>query len=166
MQGDRPFQGSITLRPATPDDDAFLLEVYGSTRSELDVLGWSDSQKQAFCSMQFMAQNRSYPKAADNRIIVLNDRPIGRMLVETRDEAVVLIDIALLAQNRSAGIGGELIRGLQEKALAQRKPIRLHVLASNPAIRLYERLGFSISGGDAVYLEMTWTPSGDSGTSE
>jgi len=45
-----------------------------------------------------------------------------------------------------------------QEATAAGKPIGLHVLASSPAARLYERLGFVRSGGDAAYLEMKWVP--------
>ena len=153
------------MRPAVAEDGFFLRQVYASTRNaELSTVGWTDQQREAFLDMQFNAQSRCYPKA-DNRIVLLRDSPIGRMLINTTEEMISLVDIALLEPYRNAGIGSALIQALQERALAQRKPIRLHVLASSRAIRLYERLGFSISGGDAVYLEMTWTPPGVNGDS-
>jgi ribosomal protein S18 acetylase RimI-like enzyme len=45
-----------------------------------------------------------------------------------------------------------------KEAAAAGKPIRLHVVASSPAVRLYERLGFLRSGEEAAYLEMKWVP--------
>ena len=78
-------QVDLLLREATPDDEPFLLEVYASTRAEeLQAIGWDDNQKQAFIKMQFMARERTYPKAG-NRIIVLNGRPVGRMMVDRED---------------------------------------------------------------------------------
>jgi ribosomal protein S18 acetylase RimI-like enzyme len=44
------------------------------------------------------------------------------------------------------------------EATAAGKPIQLHVLASSPAVRLYERLGFVRIGEEAAYLEMKWLP--------
>lgn len=144
----------------TPDDEAFLLEVYASTRlEELEGIGWDDNQKQAFIRMQFLARERSQPRV-DNKIILLNGRPVGRMLVDRTESPIVLRDIALLTEYRNAGIGGSLVQELMTEAASAGKPIRLHVVASSPAVRLYERLGFRRGGDEAgaAYLEMTWVP--------
>lgn len=153
---------NLCLRDATPDDEAFLLEVYATTRiEELAGFGWDDNQKQAFIRMQFMARERSQPPA-DNKIILLNRRPIGRMLVDRNEPAILLRDIALLPEYRNAGIGSRLIQELMQEATAAGKPIQLHVVISSPAVRLYERLGFNRSDSDtayqAAYLEMKWVP--------
>lgn len=149
----------LFLREATPEDEPFLLEVYTSTRiQELEGLGWSDVQKQAFIKMQFLTRERTYPRV-DSRIILLNGRPIGRMMVDRGDAAILLRDIALLTEYRNAGIGSRLITDLMKEATAAGKPIQLHVLAASPAVRLYERLGFCRSDDDTgAYLEMTWVP--------
>ena len=149
---------SVTLRPATPDDEGFLLQVYAGTRSdELDGLGWDDNQRLAFVSMQFNAQRRCYPKA-DNRIILLNERPIGRMLLYRMEDEILLVDIAVLREHRNAGIGTSLIRNLLSEAAAAEKPVRLHVFQYSRAVHLYERLGFSTVSSDGAYLEMAWVP--------
>ena len=152
------MQDDLNLREATADDEPFLLEVYASTRlQELEPFGWDDNQKRAFIRMQFLARERTYPRG-DNRIILLNGRPIGRMLVDRSETGVLLRDIALLTEYRNAGIGSRLIQGLMKEAASAGQPIRLHVLASSPAVRLYERLGFRRSGDDGAYLEMKWIP--------
>jgi len=153
---------SLFLRDATPDDEGFLFEVYASTRiDELEGFGWDDNQKQAFIRMQFLARERSHPEA-DNQIILLNGRPVGRMLVERGEAAILLRDIALLTAYRNAGVGSRLIQDLMKEAASAGKPIQLHVMASSPAVRLYERLGFSRSATEAAYesayLEMKWVP--------
>src|SRR6185369_4184248 len=105
----QPGVESITLRPATADDDAFLFQVYASTRSaELEGLNWDDNQKHAFITMQFNAQRLSYGDG-DNRIILLNGRPVGRILLRRTDAAISLVDIAILTEARNAGIGSSLI---------------------------------------------------------
>jgi GNAT superfamily N-acetyltransferase len=147
-----------SLREATPEDEPFLLEVYAGTRlEELEPFGWDDNQKQAFIKMQFVVRERSYARG-DNRIILLNGRPIGRLLVDRSEATILLRDIALLPEYRNAGIGSRLIQDLTNEARSAGKAIRLHVLALSPAVRLYERLGFRRSGDDGAYLEMTWVP--------
>lgn len=148
------------MRDATPDDEAFLFEVYASTRiEELEGFGWDDNQKQAFIRMQFVARERSQPRV-DNKIILLNGRAVGRILVDRTDTPMVLRDIALLTEYRNAGIGSRLIKELMTEAASAGKPIQLHVVASSPAVRLYERLGFRSTGDQAgaAYLEMKWVP--------
>jgi predicted GNAT family acetyltransferase len=46
-----------------------------------------------------------------------------------------------------------------KEATAAGKPIDLHVVSTSPAVRLYERLGFRLSGDEtAAYLQMKWVP--------
>src|ERR1700704_5042809 len=91
---------SITLRAATPVDRDFLLTVFASTRSnELAALGGNSPEAQACAQMQFTLQQQAYSAAhpaAENSIILLAEQPIGRMLVERTDAAILLIDIAIL----------------------------------------------------------------------
>ena len=136
------------------------MEVYASTRrEELEGFGWDDNQKQAFIRMQFLARERSQPRV-DNKIILLNGRAVGRMLVDRTETPMVLRDIALLTEYRNRGIGSRLLQDLMTEAASAGKPIRLHVVASSPAVRLYERLGFRSTGdgAGAAYLEMKWVP--------
>ena len=150
---------NVVLRETTPEDEPFLLEVYASTRlEELEGFGWDDAQKQAFIRMQFLARERTYPRV-DNRIIVLNGRPIGRILVDRSETGILLRDIALLTEFRNAGIGSRLIQDLMKEATAAGKPIKLHVVASSAAVRLYERLGFRRMDDGGAYVEMNWNPS-------
>lgn len=152
---------SVTLRAATPDDRDFLLAVFASTREdELAVLS-ADTQRQAFINLQFHAQQQSYSAchpAAENSIILLEGRPIGRMLVDRTAEAILLVDIAILNDYRNRRVGSSLIRSLMDDASAARKAVRLSVYKMNPALRLYERLGFSRTADDGVYFEMMWVP--------
>lgn len=148
----------LLLREATPDDESFLFEVYATTRiEELQGTGWADEQKLAFIRSQFLARERCYPRV-DDRIILLNGRPIGRMMVDRTEATILLRDIALLTEFRNTGIGSRLLQDLMKEATSAGKPIQLHVVASSPAVRLYERLGFCRTGEEAAYLEMEWVP--------
>jgi len=150
---------NIVLREVTPDDERFLFEVYASTRKqELDSLGWDDKQQDAFIRMQFIARERSFPRV-DDRIVLLDGYMIGRLAVDRTEKAIWLRDIALLTEYRNGGIGSRLIKDLMLEAAVSDRPLMLHVLFISPAVRLYERLGFSTTGSDAGYLEMTWRPS-------
>ena len=60
------------------------------------------------------------------------------------------------AEHCTRGIGTTLLHGLQSEAAAAGKPLRLHVERFNPALRLYERLGFQQIEDRGVYLFMEW----------
>lgn len=157
-------QGSalqFSLRLATESDEAFLRELFASTRPEFNLLNLPESQKQSLLSMQFNAQRQQYDEVyprAENRIVLQNDRPLGRMLVDRGEHEFTLIDIALLPENRNAGIGTNLVQRLLGEALNVRRPVRLHVWRFNPALHLYQRLGFSIVDDKSGYLEMLFQP--------
>ena len=153
---------SITLRPIRPDDEAFLYRVYASTRQEeLAPLPWTDAQKTAFLRMQFAAQHKYYLESfsdAQFQIILHNDEPVGRLYVHRREDELRIVDIALLPEHRRAGIGAALLHELLAEADRTRKPVRIHVERFNPALRLYERLGFTRVGDTGVYFLMERSP--------
>ena len=152
----------VSVRPASADDEAFLYELYSSTRAdELAAWGLDESQRKSFLELQFRARQRHYEIAfsgADHQIILCEDRPIGRILVYRSEHEIRLVDIALLPEHRQGGIGSSLIRELLVEAEATEKPVTLQVDKHNPAARLYERLGFSkiedVGGSD----KMEWRP--------
>jgi len=160
--GDREALRALRLRPATSEDEPFLLNLFATTRSdELAFMNLDENQKQAFVAMQFKAQSGQYAMGyphAQNSIILWNDDPIGRLLLDRGELEFTLVDVALLPAHRGTGIGTCIIQDILKEAAAARKPVRLHVLTSSVAKRLYERLGFSRVGGDAVYFEMRWVP--------
>lgn len=152
----------LTSRPSCPEDKDFLFRLYASTRSvEIAAFGWNDLQKQAFLSVQFNAQQRWYETAypeAEQRIVMIEGTMIGRTIVHRGSDAVVLVDISLLAENRGQGWGSLLMRELLEQCRRNGLPLRLQVLRTNPAQRLYERLGFQRTGEDPLYVQMEWRP--------
>jgi ribosomal protein S18 acetylase RimI-like enzyme len=150
----------ISLRPITPADESFLARVYASSREEeLAVTGWSDEDKAVFCRRQFDAQSAHYREnypGASLQIIERDGVPIGRLYVAHWEREIRIMDIALLPEHRYAGIGTELLRGLQKEAHSAGKSLTIHVERFNPALRLYERLGFEQIEDKGVYLLMRW----------
>lgn len=145
------------VRPAQPEDQEFLFRLYASTRPEVGALGWTAQQQEAFLRMQFNAQQRWYQTAypvSEHNIIMVNDVPAGRMLLSGNEDSVALVDIALLPDYRSQGIGSALIHTLIETEKAKERTVVLQVLRTNPAQYLYQRLGFVVTGQDEMYLQM------------
>jgi ribosomal protein S18 acetylase RimI-like enzyme len=153
---------NISLRLFTPDDQEFLFQLYSDVRRpEISAWGWNEQQQEMFLRMQFNAQQTWYESAysgAEHRIIECDSRPAGRILVMRSADTIILVDIALLAEFRGHGIGARLISELLQLGARDRIPVRLHVLKTNPAQRLYQRLGFVQTGEDDMYLKMERLP--------
>jgi ribosomal protein S18 acetylase RimI-like enzyme len=153
---------TVHFRPIQPDDEAFLYEVYASTRfDELAVVDWDDTQKAAFLHMQFAAQHQFYQERytqTDFLIILCDAVPVGRLYVARWEDEIRIVDIALLPPYRNTGIGTAILRDILAEAAVAHKPVRIHVEKNNPALSLYTRLGFTPIADRGVYWFLEWSP--------
>ncbi len=152
---------SITLRPVTPEDDEFLLEVYGSTRAdELGQVEWAEGQKEIFVRWQFDLQRREYDARfpdARYEVVLIDGELAGRIWTGEDDEQIRLLDIALLPQFQKRGAGTILLRELMKEAARAGKLLRHMVFVlNNDANRFYERLGFVVIEDLDAYKHMEW----------
>jgi GNAT superfamily N-acetyltransferase len=154
---------TVALRPAAPEDQSFLLGVYASTRAdELAPVPWTDEAKAAFVAHQFAAQSAHYAAhytGMTSDVVLVDGVPAGRLLVARWSEEIRIVDITLLPAFRARGTGSGLLRDLMAEALAAGKRLSIHVELQNPAMRLYERLGFRPAADEGVYVRMEWDPS-------
>ncbi len=154
----------LALRPETPADDAFLLDLYRTTRqAELDQLGWGEEEQVAFVTHQFNAQRTHYRHALENcafDIIERRGQPIGRLYTQERVTQLHILDITLSPEARGGGLGGAILTELHRRASAVGKGIGIFVEVYNPARHLYDRLGFVPIGEEHVYVEMDWPAAG------
>lgn len=153
---------SIQLRPVVPADHELLLSIYASTRvDEMALVDWAVEQKESFLRMQFEAQTRYYTEnypGAEFQIILLEDAPIGRLYIHRRVNEIRIMDIVLMPEYRRRGIGSILLNEILKKAEADNLPVSIHVERMNPALRLYERLGFRLREDKGVYLLLEKKP--------
>lgn len=148
---------TVALRPEVDADRAFTCALYASTREdELAPVPWPAEHKAAFLRSQFEAQHthyRTHYHDAEFSIIERDGAPIGRLYVHRGDPADVrIMDIALVPAARGAGLGGLLLERELEAAHRAGKTVSVHVERSNPALRLYTRLGFAEVSDGGVYL--------------
>lgn len=152
----------FTLRDSSPADREFLMGLFASGRQALvAAAGWDAATVNAFLAMQYEAQQRGYGAAYPAaRCQVIGEgrgaQPIGQLWVDRRRDAFHLLDISLVAQRRGQGIGGQVLRALQDEATAAAAPLTLLVDPSNAAMRLYLRLGFVAIGGQPPDIAMRW----------
>jgi GNAT superfamily N-acetyltransferase len=155
---------SVALRPARPEDRELLFRTYSSTRTEeLAQVPWGEEQKQAFLAMQFEAQDKYYRenyRTAEFLVIEDEGAPAGRLYVDRWADEIRLMDIALLPEHRRKGLGSQLLKDLQAEARTAGKPLRIHVERMNPALGLYQKLGFKQVEDRGVYWLMEWRHDG------
>lgn len=160
-QGDRAG-GAVTLRPATPRDYDFMRRLYHATRAEeMLQFPFDEAQKQAFLDQQFAAQFQHYGihyPTVERNIIERDGEPVGRLWIDEWKDQIRLVDIALMPEWRASGIGSCLLRDVLARGAAAGKPVTIHVEGFNPALRLYQRLGFEHVDTNGVYYLMKWTP--------
>lgn len=155
---------ALALRPITPKDTPFLMEVYASTReAEMGrVPFWTDLMKKEFLNSQFKAQHEHYQKnyvGADFWVIEFENKTIGRLYLDWnfQGKGMRIIDISILPEYRNRGFGQAIFKDLMNRAADLGRPLTIHVEAFNPAKNLYTRLGFeTINETNGVYHLMEW----------
>lgn len=125
------------------------------------IVDWTDGMKDSFIRQQFNAQHAWYQEhyqGATFDVILVDGAPAGRLYVHRRPKEIRLVDIALLPEFRKGGLGTSILRDLLAEGEAAGKPVTIHVEVYNPAMRLYERLGFRPVEDRGVYRLMEWRP--------
>ena len=150
----------IELRPATPDDTAFLFSVYRSSRlDDLASLNWTSEQIENFLAKQYAAQERffktDYPHA-EELVVLRAGESVGQLLIERGEREIQMVDLALLPEHRNAGIGTYLIGRLLADAEKSSSVFRVQVMRSNPAVALFERLGLVRTGETGSHYQLEW----------
>lgn len=139
----------IARRPATAADLEFL---YRLTRESLgpyvvQTYGpWNDAERRE----RFFRET----KVETHEIVELDGEPVGCLCTSSSPDALQLHRVFLLPAVQGRGIGTGLVREVLAAARASARPVRLRVLRVNPARRLYERLGFEVTGESETHYLM------------
>lgn len=113
-------------------------------------------------SLRETAYRTDYPSAM-RRIVLAQDRPIGRIVVDwSADDAAMLIDIAVLPDRQGAGVATAMLGAYLDVADHRHQSAALQVMRDNPALHWYTRLGFvPVEAQDfAPYIDMIREPRG------
>lgn len=153
---------TIAFRPISDDDLEFLHRVYAETRrEELSVTPWTEEEKRTFLRLQAEAQHRHYQlhyTGSDFLVILVDGVPSGRLYVGRWSKEIRVVDIALLPEARGSGVGTRILKDLLDEGARTGRCVTIHVERMNPALRLYERLGFVVEEDKGIYLFMKWSP--------
>jgi GNAT superfamily N-acetyltransferase len=149
------------LQSATAGDAEFLYRVYAGTRTlEMALTGWGREKTGQFLRSQFQLQDTHYHRYYSNPffyIIYNGRRRMGRLYINRGKEEMRIIDISLLPEYREKGIGTCILKDIIKESEAAGLPVSLHIEPANPARRLYEKLGFIVTGevGGRYFMERT-----------
>jgi ribosomal protein S18 acetylase RimI-like enzyme len=91
-------------------------------------------------------------KAPQVRIITLDGSDIGWLQSFVKGNELFLAQLSVHSALRRQGIGTDVVKGLIEEAARAGQPVTLGVAKTNPALRLYERLGFHTTHEDELDL--------------
>jgi GNAT superfamily N-acetyltransferase len=138
----------IVLRPASPADAEFVFRLAEAGLRHYAEQTWGKWDD---------AGTRASFVPATHRIIQYGGQDVGCIaLVESPDE-LELNRLFILPEFQNRGIGARLMGEVIAGARARRKPIRLRVLAVNPARRFWERLGFRVTRSTPERHYMEWS---------
>jgi ribosomal protein S18 acetylase RimI-like enzyme len=82
------------------------------------------------------------------RVITLDGTDIGWLQSFVKGDALFLGQLFVDKSLRGQGFGTEVVKGLIEEASSAGRAVTLGVVKTNPALRLYERLGFRTTHAD------------------
>ena len=104
--------------------------------------GWTDEIQQ-LVDRDF---ERWFNPPASGNIVQLDGQDIGYIKVADHEDGVLLDMVLLDPAYQNRGLGTALIKPVVEEAHARGEGVVLQVLKVNPSKRLYERLGFVVTG--------------------
>jgi GNAT superfamily N-acetyltransferase len=92
------------------------------------------------------------------RIITIAGNDVGWLQSTPAKDAIFLAQLYLDRRFQRQGIGSRVVRAMIDEAAQEGKAVTLGVVKINPARRLYERLGFSVTHEDQSKCYMRREP--------
>ncbi len=131
----------ITLRPARTQDFDFCAALYfAGIESIIRELKLDRAAQVVSFRQQW--------ELTQVRIITFDGADIGWLQSTTRGDSLFLAQLFVAASFQRRGIGTEVIHRLIKEATCAGQAMTLGVVKINPAVRLYERMGFRVTHED------------------
>lgn len=141
----------ISLRPATENDIAFLLNLRELTmKSYLEQIGESTSEE------AMLSRVRDNFDAASVIEVDGISAGIFKVRYEPEYDYWFLFQLQIVPNFQNRQLGSHLIRQLIEQAQEAGSNVRLRVYKHNPARHLYKKLGFEKISESEFELEMQY----------
>ena len=170
---------NYVIRPLAQADEPFLWQMLyhaiyvteGEALPERDVINqpelaryvhdWGQADDRGFIAMD--TEGKHPIGAAWLRLLTGDSKGFGYV-----DDATAELSVAVLPEYRGQGIGTRLLSQLLQAASNHHPAVSLSVAADNPALRLYQRLGFDVVGtsGGSLTMKKTLRTSSGEGSEE
>ena len=131
----------LSLHPVSAADQATLVRLYTEVY-QAHTLESIKHRKASYYETLLTDQLKDHEEAL-SFVIRDGDRTIAAVLVEEWEAYPFLLDLVVLPDWQGQGLGTRMLKTVISRASAFGPYIRLNVTPGNPAIRLYERLGFA-----------------------
>jgi GNAT superfamily N-acetyltransferase len=136
----------VSLRPASSGDFDFCAKLYFGGREQA-------IEESGLDMGALVADLRERWEVTQVRIITLENRDIGWLQTRIEDDAtpgraLFVVQLFIDSPFQGQGIGTEVMHRIIQEARAAGQAVTLGVVKSNPALRLYTRLGFQITHED------------------
>lgn len=126
---------NLAYRPAEANDVAYLLRLEeADMRRHAEAL-WGRWRPSATVETYDIS---------GHRIILVLGRPVGCLATTCRPDGITIRRLFIAAEHQNRGIGTAALRDVVSRAERAGVPVRLSVLTTNPALRLYEREDFTL----------------------
>lgn len=137
---DSNSKANINTRSAGKEDREFLFALRTDAMKQYveEIYGWDGEFQRAYFERDFWPE--------EIRIIQSDGVDVGMYAMVQDEDGYKLKRIEVLPTYQNRGIGTEILKVLLARADMENKPIGLRVFKINPAKRLYERLGFEVTG--------------------
>jgi ribosomal protein S18 acetylase RimI-like enzyme len=151
----------VSLRPVVlPDEEDFLIELYYTTREDIQLAPIDEEEKRKLSLMQYGLQKEHYTTYypdSSHDIIMFDGERVGRLWTARYEKELLGIDLAIMPEYRNLKIGTFLLENLGKEAAETNRIFSFHVLKLNvKAIRLYERLNCKFVGETEMHYTMQW----------
>ena len=140
------------LRPATPDDLEPLVEIRAVVmRPDLERLGRYDAER-----VRQRLRDAFVP--ANTQVIEVSSALAGCVALRRAEDGLWLAHFLLAPDCQGTGIGSAVLREVLSHCDAEGATVRLNVLQGSPALRLYERHGFTLESQDPIDVYLLREP--------
>jgi ribosomal protein S18 acetylase RimI-like enzyme len=138
----------VHVREANVADFEFARSLYFQTMRPMieSLFGWDQRRQEESFGSWFDLHEAG--------IIVADGCDVGWMQSRTNDREIFLGSLYILPEMQRLGIGTEILRRLIARGRDSSKSVTLAVMKINPAVRLYERLGFRVTHEDQYKWHM------------
>lgn len=144
---------TFRLRQASVDDAPLFYSVIDQTMRDFIITTWGTWNED-----RVRHESHEDSCSPNAQVVLVDDISVGVLVVDRFLTHVQIEQIYLLPEYQRVGIGTALIKSLMFEAAKFKIPVRLRVMAVNPAKNFYERFGFIVTEATPEFFFMEKDP--------